>query len=110
MNRPPTEVQPDAGEGKSSADIVREAALSQAASLLVYIGISVAITVAIAKRDALTRAWMRYKRWARRDPEKIRRSRLLAELRRDISLIEHSDEQPRGRTTPRGLYEGECKP
>lgn len=92
----------------SSADMAREAAINQAVSLVVYIGLILAINAAILKRDAIWRAAQRVKRWYRRDPKRERESRLLAELRRDISAIEHATDTG-FRPRPRGLYEGETR-
>jgi hypothetical protein len=95
----------------SSADMAREAAINQAVSLVVYIGLALAINAAILKRDAIWRAVARVKRWYRMDPAKEREARAVAELRRDISAIEHSfDPRPsKLRRPPRGVYEGETR-
>lgn len=92
----------------SSADMAREAAINQAVSLVVYIGLALAINAAIMKRDAIWRAVQRVKRWYRRDPARERESRLLAELRRDISAIDHSTDTGFTQRS-RGLYEGETR-
>lgn len=95
----------------SSADMAREAAINQAVSLVVYIGLALAINAAILKRDALWRAWHRVRRWYHYDAAKEREARALAELRRDLSAIEHSfDTRPsKLRRAPRGIYEGETR-
>ena len=95
----------------SSADMAREAAINQAVSLVVYIGLALAINAAIMKRDALWRAWAGVKRWYRYDARREAEARAVAELRRDISQIEHSfDTRPsKLRRGPRGLYEGETR-
>jgi hypothetical protein len=89
------------------ASSAAETAVNEAISTLVYIGITVAVSMAVLKRDAVTRAWTRLTRRAP-SPAKVREGRLLAELRRDLALIEHGDHAPA--RPPRGLYETECKP
>ena len=95
----------------SSADTAREAAISQAVSVLVYIGIALAINAAITKRDVIWRTCERARRWYRRDPARERENREVAGLRRDLSEIEHSfDTRPsKLRRPPAGLYEGETR-
>lgn len=87
--------QQDAGR------IARNAAIEQAAGTLAYIAVALAVSVAITKRDALVRLWMRLQHRPV-SPEKARESRLIAELRRQLSFIEHDGGPP---VRPRGLYE-----
>lgn len=89
------EKEPDA------AKIARDAAIEQAVGTLAYIAVALVVSALITKRDALTRLWMRL-RHRPTSPEKAREGRLLADLRRDLTLIER-DGGPAPR--PRGLYE-----
>lgn len=91
--------------------MAREAAINQAVSLIVYIGLALAINTAIVKRDALWRAWQRAKRWYHYSARDEHEARALAELRRDLSEIEHSfDTRPsKLRRPPRGIYETETR-
>ena len=82
-----------------------EAAVNEAISTLVYIGVTVAVSALILKRDAITRLWMRLRRRGVK-PAEARARRLVAELRRDITLIEHGEAPASPR---RGLYETENK-
>lgn len=90
---------------RTDADVARAAAIEQAVSTLVYIGIAVSLSYLIAKRYqidiARAQARRMWEQW--RHPGKAEESRLIAELRRDISRIEHGDA---GRAQEyRGLYE-----
>jgi hypothetical protein len=78
-----------------------EVAMHEAITTLVYIGVSLAVSAAILKRDAVTRLWRRL-RHRPLTPEQARLRRLTAELRRDLARIEHGDTPP---PAARGLYE-----
>ena len=82
-----------------------EAAVNEAVSTLVYIGVTLVVSAAILKRDAITRLFMRVRRRGIK-PAEARARRLVAELRRDITRIEHGDQPP---ARPRGLYETETR-
>ncbi len=75
--------------------------MHEAITTLVYIGVSLAVSAAILKRDAVTRLYRRL-RHRPVSAAQARERRLLAELRRDLTRIEHGDTPPPG---PRGLYE-----
>lgn len=87
------------------ASSAAETAVNEAISTLVYIGVTVAVSALVLKRDAITRLWMRLRR-RQVKPAEARARRLTAELRRDITLIEHGEGPP---ARPRGLYEGETR-
>lgn len=88
--------------GRSTARIARDAAVEQSVATLAYIGITVAVSVAVLKRDALWRLWRRLTvRPA--PPGEVEAEAALADLRRDLSAIEHADGARPG--APRGLYE-----
>jgi hypothetical protein len=91
------------GQQRSSA---AETAVNEAISTLVYIGVTIAVSAAILKRDAVTRLWMRLRHRALPAAE-ARARRLAAELRRDLSRIEHGDQA--AARPPRGLYETETR-
>lgn len=85
---------------ESAARIARDAAVSQAVSTLVYIGIAAAISLVITKRDIFTRARM----WLTRErvsPEEAHARREVAGLRRDLADIEHGHDSSDWK---RGLY------
>lgn len=67
-------------------DVARQAAISSLVSQLVYIAIIVGVSVAISKRDAITRAVMRVQRWRAATPPPI--GPALLELHRDIARLE----------------------
>ena len=90
------------GQQRSSA---AETAVNEAVSTLVYIGVTLIVSAAILKRDAVTRLFMRLRRRGIPAAE-ARARRLAAELRRDLSRIEHGDTPP---ARPRGLYETETR-
>jgi len=76
--------------------------VEQTAATLAYIGITVLVSVAVLKRDALWRAW---RRLTDRPvpPEEAATRAAVADLARDVSRIEHAAEaRP---AWPRGLYE-----
>lgn len=94
----------DDDDTASLSDAARKAAITQATSTLVYLAIMITLSVAITKRDYLIRMGMRVQGLMNhRDIREQRAARLIAELRRDISRIEHADGRfPEHR---RGLYE-----
>jgi hypothetical protein len=96
------EAQAEAREAKSAARIARDAAVEQSVGTLAYIAITVAVSVAVLKRDALWRLWRRITTRPV-PPAEVEASAAVADLRRDISRYEHATEaRPPG---PRGLYE-----
>lgn len=92
----------DEHQDESAAKVARDAALAQLVSLGVYLAVMLGLTVAIAKRDMVTRLGMRARAcWRHDEPASV--TKAIAELRRDISAIEHGG----GPDTTRrpGLYE-----
>lgn len=88
--------------GRTTARIARDAAVEQSVATLAYIGITVAVSIAILKRDALWRLWRRLT-VRPTPPGEVEAEAALADLRRDLSRIEHAaDARP---ARPRGLYE-----
>jgi len=94
----------DRDKEETAAHVARDAAVSQAASFAVYLGMSLLITVAITKRDAITRLWMRAKHLYWTEPRRDRHAREVAEFRRDISDISRGGRGPRTDRTL-GIYE-----
>jgi hypothetical protein len=76
------------GESRSTGRVARDAAVEQTAATLVYLGITVAVSLAVIKRDALGRAWARLRNRPP-GPDEVAEAAMLAELRRDLSRIEH---------------------
>jgi hypothetical protein len=89
-------------EARTAARIARDAAVEQAAATLAYIGITVLVSVAVIKRDALWRLWRRLTTRPT-PPETAAATVALAEVRREISRMEHAHEARPAR--PYGLYE-----
>jgi hypothetical protein len=86
---------------KTQAELARDRAVAQAIDVIVYIGVAMAISAAIAKRDVIIRAWMRLKRLAsKHDPY----AREVAEFRRDIADISRGSDGP-DTTRQKGLWE-----
>jgi hypothetical protein len=94
-------------EPRSPAQIARDAAVEQTAATLAYIGITVLVSVAILKRDALWRLWRRVT-VRPTPPEAAAVMVAMAEVRRDISRMEHEREARPPR--PLGLYESWGRP
>jgi len=74
-------------DGRSPADVAREAALQSLVSNAVYLAIMVGFTLALANRDWIGRQLLRVRSWgvARQAAEDA----AVAELRADVSRIEH---------------------
>jgi len=94
-----------AEEPKSTARVARDAAVEQTVATLAYLGITVAVSVAILKRDYVIRAWMRLRNRPPK-PDEVAEAAAVAELRRDIARIEHAPPVPPPPRV-RGLYERE---
>lgn len=77
-------------EPRSDAQVARQAAIEQAVSTLAYFAVMTAISVAILKRYQLAAVWRRV-RHRPVSAEEARARRLTADLRRDLSRIEHGD-------------------
>lgn len=89
-------------QAQTDAQAARRAAVEQAASTVVYLAVMFGVSYAVLKRDAVTRAWRRLRTRPLPASEAAAR-RAVAELRRDLSAIEHG-----GGPAPRrgrGLYE-----
>lgn len=78
----------------SSRDVARDAAIRQAVSLAVYIGMVLALNVAFAKRETLLMQWRRLARWRRKDAARVREDAEVAEFRREISSWERGGGPP----------------
>lgn len=93
-----------AGERDEEPRVARNAAVEAFMYNAVGLALQVAIVVAIAKRDWLGRQYHRYRWYVLREWRGAHERRLLAELQRDLSAIEHGH-TPR-RTGGHGLYGG----
>ena len=87
-------------------DLAREAAIHQAVSTAVYLGMMIGFTVALTRRDWLARQGTRLVRWVRRQPSDAARAhedREVAVFRRELADYErgqaHQHRPPAG-----GLY------
>jgi len=88
-------------DDKSAAGVARDRAIGQAVDIIVYLGIMAAVSLAIAKRDTVTRLWMRVKKIGQpRDPY----ARQVAEFRPQIADISRGSDGP-DTTRTLGLYE-----
>ncbi len=91
-------------EAQAPRDAAREALVS---SLIVY-GVQAAfllgITAAVGKRYWLDHARWRFEQWRKRGERAS--AAALAEVRRDISRLEHGDTMPGGGRAEPGLYGG----
>lgn len=76
-------------EQQDSARGARDAAIQSAISTGVYLAIVLGLSLAVAKRDIITRAWMRARAIIRPAGDPPHVAAALADLRRDISDIEH---------------------
>lgn len=89
-------------DAKSSRDAAREAFVS---SLIVY-GMQavflLGVTAVLSRKWMLEHAKWRYEQWRSRAERE--HAAALAELRRDMSLIEHGNEMPSGGQPERGMY------
>ena len=97
-----------AEDPRDPGKIARDAALQSLVSNAVYLVLMLGVTVAITKRDALTRMYMRVVRTAMHDPRKVEWRKALADFLRELSEIEHGMNVPERpaetRETPGGLY------
>lgn len=75
-------------------DDLRDVAVKSAVANMVGLAIQVGIIVAIAKRDWVSRQWIRYRWYVTREWRHAHERRLIAELRADLSRIEHHGERP----------------
>jgi len=78
-----------AEDSRSTGRVARDAAVEQTVATLAYLGITVAVSVAILKRDYVIRAWMRLRNRPPR-ADQVAEAAALADLRRDLSRIEHA--------------------
>jgi hypothetical protein len=83
---PPTPPTPP----PTDADIARQAFISSVASNVAMIAVVLAVNVAVAKRDVITRAWRRATGAAQKNARRAHESRELAAFRRDVSEISHA--------------------
>lgn len=74
----------------TDADVARQAFISSVASNVAMLAIVLAVNVAIAKRDTITRAWRRAVGTAHQSARRAHEARELAEFRRDLSEIDHA--------------------
>jgi hypothetical protein len=86
-------------------DELRDVAIKSAIANIVGLAVQVGIIVAIAKRDSLARLLIRYRWYVLREWRHAHEQRLLAELRADLSAIEHHRSGGHARDS-RGLYGG----
>jgi hypothetical protein len=89
---------------RSRDDELRDVAIKSAIANIVGLAVQVGILVAIAKRDSLARLLIRYRWYVLREWRHAHEQRLIAELRADLSRIEHHHH--RGARDSRGLYGG----
>lgn len=84
-----------------SENRLSDAAMREIVTTLAYLAVMAAVSLAIAKRDTVTRLWMRARQLGRRpDPHAAQ----VAEFRRDIADISRGTSGPdTGRA--RGLWE-----
>lgn len=85
------EDQAEDREREDTAAEMREAAVFSAVSSAVGIGLQLAIMGVILKRDWLWRQWRRYQWYVLREWRGSHYRGLLAELRRDLTLISHTE-------------------
>jgi hypothetical protein len=67
-------------------DVARQAAIQSLVSNLVYLALILGFTIAVSRRDAITRLALRWRRW--RDGPPVEYGTALHELRRDIARLE----------------------
>ena len=79
----------DPSQQRDDKDELREGALRSLVANVVGLAVQLGIIVAIAKRDSIWRLWRRYQWHVTREWRGAVERRLLAELQRDISAIEH---------------------
>jgi hypothetical protein len=74
-------------EGRSAADLARDAALQSLVSNAVYLAVMLGFTVALANRDRLGRLALRLgRRWS---AARAAEERTVAEFRRELSDYDH---------------------
>jgi FAD/FMN-containing dehydrogenase len=78
--------QPDQADARP-AKVARDAALQSRISNLVYLAIMLGVTLAITKRDWIGRQVLRFRSW--QSAAAAAESRAVAELRRELSELEH---------------------
>lgn len=82
-----SEDQAAEAEGRTPADLARDAALQSLVSNVVYLAVMVGFTVALANRDRLGRLALRLgHRWS---SARAAEERTVAEFRRELSDYEH---------------------
>ena len=75
-------------EQRSTGRVARDAAVEQTAATLAYFALIAVVSLAVVKRDALGRLWLRlFERTP--GPDELAEVAALADLRRDISAWEH---------------------
>lgn len=78
-------------EGRSTADLARDAALQSLVSNMVYLAVMLGFTLALANRDRLGRLALRLgRKWS---AARAAEERAVAEFRRDLSDYEHGGTQ-----------------
>lgn len=88
------------GEGRraADADVARQAFIHSVCSNLGMIAVVLAVNLAIAKRDAITRAWLRVARSRRQAARQEAINRAVSEFRGELDEITHSmgmlDDEP----------------
>lgn len=75
----------------SDAEIARAAVIHALASNLAMLAVVVAVNVAIARRDAITRAGRRAIAYVRQEADEGQIAAELGELARDVCQISHAD-------------------
>lgn len=68
---------------------MRDVAVKSLIANVVGLGVQLGIIVAIAKRDAIKRAYLRYRWHVRREWRHAHEQKAVAELRRDVARMEH---------------------
>jgi hypothetical protein len=76
---------------QSDAEIARAAVVHALASNLAMLAVVVAVNVAVAKRDAITRAGRRAVAYVRDEADEGQMRAQLAELAADVCQISHAD-------------------
>jgi hypothetical protein len=67
----------------------RDAAVRSMTANIVAVAFQLGLVIAFTKRDWFGRQWARYRWYVLREWRGVEQRRLIAELRRDISRIEH---------------------
>lgn len=79
----------DDGGKATDAELARQAAIQSAVSNLVYLAVMIGFTVAVTKRDALTRLVLRWRQLRAGQP--VQYGEALHQVRRDIARFEGRD-------------------